>query len=149
MVSSVSTGFLPAEMRDRAFYRSAWNVRHMWEETGHSDSRVFIEPIVPNAFVLVGRSPNGAYKEHVVPRVLICEECHRMFERDSSDEALHSVARFIGKFLKVVLITQEEQRRLDYELGLKQRMPDGWTFETGSVFARLEAACIRPEWTTP
>ena len=114
----------------------------MWLETGRSDTRLFIEPIIPNSFVLAGTSKAGSYREHIVPRIILCEECHKKLEQDYSDGALLDMAIFIRKFLKVILITSTEQRTLDHELGLKTRMPDGWTFETGSPFARLDAAKI-------
>lgn len=55
-----------------------------------------------------------------------------------------TVARHIRRTLKMVRISRDEQKRLDARngLNLKQRMPDGWDFETGDVFARLKAAGI-------
>ena len=142
MVNATSEKFSKAEMLDRAFQRVAWNVKHMWEETGNSDTRLFIEPIISDQFVIVGQSKRGGMrKEHIVPRVVICDQCHRMFERDSSVE---DVAKFIRKFLKIILVSKDEQDILDKKvnLNLKQRMPDGWTFETGCEFERLKVAGI-------
>lgn len=119
----------------------------MWEETGTSDTRLFLEPIIPYSFVLVGRSKgnNATYNEHVVPHVILCRKCHDMLLLDNSDKSLENIAMFIKKFLKVVQITKDEQMRLDVDLGLKQKMPDGWTFDTGDVFARLDVAGINYE----
>ena len=39
-----------------------------------------MEPIIPNDFVYAGESLKGKeWKEHVVPRALICYECHKMW----------------------------------------------------------------------
>ena len=65
-----------------------------------------------------------------------------MLRLDSSEESLSNIALFIRRFLKIVKITKDEQVRLDVDLGLKQKMPDGWTFDTGDVFARLDVASI-------
>lgn len=144
MVNSVQKTFSNDELIERAFYRVAWNIRHMWEATGTSDTRLFLEPIIPSSFVLVGQSKGGnaTYNEHVVPRIILREQCHDMLRLDSSEESLSNIALFIRRFLKIVKITKDEQVRLDVDLGLKQKMPDGWTFDTGDVFARLDVAGI-------
>ncbi len=142
MVSTVSEKYSNEEMLQRTFYRIAWNVHHMWEETGHSDTRLFMEPIVHDKFVTVGQSiSGGTYKEHVVPRVMICTQCHLMFD---NGESISTVADFIRKFLKIVLISKDEQNRLDKKinLNLRQKMPNGWTFENGCEFERLKVAGI-------
>ena len=140
MVNAVSEKYTASELMDRACYRIAWNIHHMWSETGTSDTRLFMEPIIPESFVTVGKSRKGAdRKEHVVPRRVLCEECHKMFgEKASIDE----VAIVIKKYLKIVLISKAEQEHLDYELGLKQSMPPGWSFKNGNPFHRLEFANI-------
>lgn len=134
---------LEEESRKRAFYRVAWNVHHLWEEKGSSDTRLFLPPIISDKHVIAGRSLNGGnYKEHVVPRLMICEECHRRF---ASGHTVEEVAEFIEKFLKIVLITKQEQRYLDGkdQLNLKQTMPPDWSWEDGDVFARLNYAEIK------
>jgi hypothetical protein len=107
MVSTKSERYSTEEMMERAFQRLAWNVKHMCEETGCSDTRLFIEPIIPDQFVIVGQSRSGGtHKEHIVPRVVICEQCHRMFEQGESVDA---VARFIRKYLKIVLVSKRSK----------------------------------------
>ena len=59
MVNITSDRYNDDKMKERSFYRIAWNIHHMWEETGSSDSRLFMEPIVPDQFVVVGQSVNG------------------------------------------------------------------------------------------
>jgi hypothetical protein len=142
MVNVASEKYSYEEMLQRAFLRVSWNVHHMWQETGSSDTRLFLEPLIPNKFVIVGQSKKGGtYKEHVVPRILICTQCHSMFE---NGESIETVAEFIRKFLKIVLITKEEQELLDRgkNLNLRQEMPDGWTFQHGCEFERLKVAGI-------
>lgn len=115
-------------------------MRELWEEKGSSDTRLLDTIFIPDSYVEVGESVSGrGHREHVVPRMVICEQCHDMFHQGAS---LQEVADLIQRFLKIVHITKEEQHRLDVELGLKQRMPEGWTFTEGDVFARLKAAAI-------
>ncbi len=142
MVNSVSGRYSTEELLGRACYRIAWNIRHMWEETGSSDTRLFLEPMIPNKFVLVGRSPNGHYNEHVVPRVVLCRICHQMLSEDSSEDSLQRIAEVIKRHLKIVQITEEEQVRLDQHCHLKDSMPPDWHYETGDTFARLDVAGI-------
>lgn len=149
MVNSRSSRFTDEEMIERAFYRIAWNVKHMWEETGKSDTRLFNEPIIPDKFVIVGGTKNTReHKEHVVPRVTICKKCHEMFDNGHTVE---DVAKFIRKFLKIVFISKEEQKHLDKRVGLnlRQRMPEGWEFETGCPFERLTVGKIEYELYAP
>ncbi|MEL5848967.1 MAG: hypothetical protein U7M05_06320 [Candidatus Igneacidithiobacillus chanchocoensis] len=112
----------------------------MWEETGNSDTRLFLEPMIPNKFVLVWRSTGGHYNEHVVPRVLLCQICHEILAIDSSGKSLKRISEIIKKHLKVVQITKEEQQKLDREF--KVSMPPGWDYESGDTFARLKEVGI-------
>jgi hypothetical protein len=143
MVNETSPKFTREELIQRAFLRIARNVHDMWEETGNSDTRLFMEPLIPDSFVIVGQSKAGGdHKEHVVPRVVICKKCHEMF---ANGESIEAVAVFIRKFLKFVRISKAEQVKLDKKLdnlNLRQRMPDGWSFESGDVFQRLRLADI-------
>lgn len=143
MVNEVSERYCLDELKRRAFERIAWNIHHMWSETGRSDTRLFLEPLIPEKFVVVGRSIKGTdRKEHVVPRRVLCEECHRMFSEKASIE---EVAQVICKYLKIVLISKEEQEYLDHNLKLKQNMPTDWSFADGNPFRRLEDANIKYE----
>ncbi len=140
MVNAVSDKYSREQLIDRAFYRIAWNINHMWSETGSSDTRLLLEPLIPESFVVVGASKKGSERrEHVVPRVMLCEEAHNMFGHGSSVE---DVAQFLKKYLKIVLISKEEQENIDHTLGLKQSMPDGWSFADGDPFSRLHAGNV-------
>jgi hypothetical protein len=135
--------FTDDELIERAFHRAATVMFGMWEETGNSDTRLLLPPLIPDKFVIVGESFNGKeHREHVIPRNVICYKCHEMFEEGLS---IDDVASFIRKHLLIVFISREEQHRLDSgkELNLRQRMPDGWSFGCGNLYARFEAANIK------
>lgn len=130
------------ELKQRCFERVASVIKGMWEEKGSSDTRLFLPPLVPDEYVIVGQSIKGAgHKEHVVPRLVICDECHRMF---ADGRSVADVASLIRKYLKIVVITKEEQKLLDGagHHDMKQKMPDEWTFASGDVYARLRKAGI-------
>lgn len=133
------------ELWERASLRAAMHIRGLWEEKGNSDTRLLDALILPDVFTLVGRSrawsPPGR-REHVIPRVVVVNECHRMLERGEADDV---IAAFIRKHVQIVLISTEECARLDSrdQLGLRQTMPAGWSFGD-DVFARLVTAGI--EW---
>ncbi|KXU32319.1 hypothetical protein A0J57_11155 [Sphingobium sp. 22B] len=59
---------------------------------------------------------------------------------------MSAVAKLLERHLKIVMISKAERQRLDFELGLKVCMPEGWSFddENADPFARLSAAGI--EW---
>jgi len=134
--------FTREELKERAFKRAACVIREMWEERGSSDTRLLQEPLIPDDFVIVGESINGRHhKEHVVPRMLICDESHKMFAQGASVE---EVAKFIQRNLKIVLIAKTEQTLLDKSthLNLRQSMPDSSWLDGGDIYARLRVAGI-------
>jgi len=137
--------FSDAELLERASLRVTRFIRGMWEEKGDSDSRLLLHPWMPDRLTTMGRSRACAgkvYREHVVPRVLIVREAHRMFAEGHSDD---EVALYIRDHVKIVEITKEEADRLDRkaDFNLKKTMPEGWQ-AGGDVYARLAAAGI--EW---
>jgi hypothetical protein len=62
-----------------------------------------------------------------------------MLADGASDE---DVAAFIESHLRIVLVTREEADHLDRVLGLRTRMPAGWTVGD-DVMARFAAGGIR------
>lgn len=119
-------------------------MRGLWEEKGSSDTRLLESFFLPDAYTVVGRSHSvevGGRREHVIPRLVIVAECHRMLERGASDAEL---AAFLRDHVKIVLVSEDERRRLDSrdQLRLRQCMPDGWAF-ADDPFARLVAADIQ------
>jgi hypothetical protein len=137
------------ERRERASLRAAMHIRGLWEEKGSSDTRLLEGLFYPDEFAVVGRSlkyEGKGRREHVIPRRIVVNECHAMLECGESDIA---IARFIREHVKIVLISKEEQERLDsrHHFALRQIMPEGWAFGDGvDIFARLKHAGI--EWTS-
>jgi hypothetical protein len=134
------------QLRQRAFDRAAWVLKHYWEEQQDDEkkearvhTRLF-DPLVPYCHIEIGKSKNGGgHKEHLIPCVMLRDHAFKMYW-DNRSEA--DVAKMLSKFLRIANITSAEARHLDHVLGLKTKMPDGWDFETGSVMARLEVAGI-------
>ncbi|MEW9570165.1 hypothetical protein ABQJ54_00190 [Rhodanobacter sp. Si-c] len=136
------TSFTTAQLIERVFHRVAYVMHHMWQEDGCSDTRLLGEPLVPDKYVVVGESIRGSeYREHVIPRLVLCDECLAMFSRRESIEA---VAKFLQENLKIVRISRAERHMLDSssQLNLRQRMPDDWNFSSGDPFVRLKLANI-------
>ncbi|MEI6708499.1 MAG: hypothetical protein WCK96_15350 [Methylococcales bacterium] len=134
--------FSREELIERAFLRAATVMFGMWEERGSSDTRLLIPPLIPDEFVIIGESINGReHREHIIPRVVICNQCHKMF---SEGVDINTVARFIRNNLKIIYISKDEQHLLDNgkQLNLRQRMPTGWSFESGDIYVRLNTAKI-------
>lgn len=136
--------FTQEQLRQRCFERSAWVLRHFWEEQQHdTEARVhtrLFDPLVPRHHIYLGKSINGGgHIEHLVPCALLLDQAFAMYRKGNTEK---EVVEMLGRFLRIAHITPTEARRLDHELGLKTKMPDGWDFETGSVMARLEAGGI-------
>ncbi|MCF7977140.1 MAG: hypothetical protein K9L82_03840 [Chromatiaceae bacterium] len=96
-------------------------------------------------FVGIGQSVDvidgvDVHPEHVVPCAVMIDECRRLIEeKQLSDE---EIAKFLQKHWKIVKITKEQARYIDFQLGYKSKMPSGWKFETGETLARLTEANI-------
>jgi hypothetical protein len=61
------------------------------------------------------------------------------------DALIELVADLIRKHLKIIPISMDEKELLDQgkKLNLRQRMPNGWSFESGDTYARLHEANIK------
>lgn len=141
--------FTEDQLRKRAFYRVAWVLHSFWEEQndyvpkgGKADvhSRLF-DVLIHEPLIMIGKSTEGGgHKEHLVPCALIRNRAFDMYhEKKSIDE----VAEMIGRYLRIAHITPGQARHLDHELRLKDIMPPGWDFESGSVMHRLELGNIK------
>ncbi len=96
-------------------------------------------------FVGIGTSKEAADKgefhpEHVVPCAVMITEVKRLISEGilSDDE----IAKLLKKHWKIARITKDQAKYIDYKLGLKSSMPDGWSFEGGDTLARLKEANI-------
>lgn len=141
--------FTQEQLRQRSFERSAWVLRHFWEEQQHETKREarvhtrLFDRLVPHNHIFIGKSVNGSgHIEHLVPCALLRDRAFEMYWNGKTEK---EVSEMLGRFLRIAHITPAEARRLDHELGLKTKMPVGWDFVTGSVMARLEAGGIELE----
>jgi hypothetical protein len=131
--------FSQEDLKNRAVRRIAKVLYEHWEEGRDVHSRVF-ETLMPYAWILAGRSKNGGgWREHVVPCAYLGRQCIQMYE---SGHSVEIVEQMIHKYLRIVEITREERKHLDFVLGLKERMPSNWEFGTGDPFERLKLASI-------
>jgi hypothetical protein len=110
-------------------------------------SRIFSHILHPEEeFVAIGQSQDvidGAkpYPEHVVPCATLINKSFRLIKEGLPKE---EIANLITKHWKIVYISKDQADYLDTKKGLnlKYKMPDGWNFETGNTYARLELANI-------
>ena len=110
-------------------------------------SRIFSYMLHPEEeFVAAGQSQaviDGAnhHLEHVVPCAVLISEVNRLINKGMPKE---EIAELLTKHWKIVIISKEEAGHLDGKegLNLKTKMPEGWQFETGDTFRRLELAKI-------
>lgn len=133
--------YTDAEIKGRAVRRAAGVLFELWEENRGTHSRL-LEMLVPDSYITIGTSmKGGGWREHLVPLSVIRNKCHSIFEAaESIDQAIELAGKFIETHLKVAHITREERQRLDFELGLKEKMPENWA--PGDFLARLAAAGI-------
>ena len=128
------------EIEFRAFQRAAYVIQSCWEDGSGIHTRLF-DLLIPDRFIEKGESVKGrAHREHVVPCVLIVNECKSMFAHGRS---IDDVAKAIQDHLFIVRISKDEAKLLDVALQLKTTMPEGWVFGESSPFARIKSAGIQ------
>ena len=127
------------EDKARAFDRVAYVLHSYWKDgTGRAYTTRLFDTLIRHN-INCGRSLNGGgHREHVVPCGLLIKLSFVMFEQGRS---IPEVAQFLEAHLKIADITREEARRMDFDLGLKEKMPDGWKLGD-DVMARLVSAGI-------
>lgn len=109
-------------------------------------TRLFSHMLHPERdFVFAGKSTKVGtntpiHPEHVVPCAILVTECQRLIKEGRYSDP--EIARLLQKHWRVATITKDEQKHLDFDLKLKSKMPDGWTFENGDTFARFTVAKI-------
>lgn len=102
------------------------------------DTRYFDHPFINDVFVLKGRSKKGGgYREHVVPRVFLRDQCLDLYEQGKS---IDDVARILMNNLRIVEITPDEADLLNARY--KTSMPDGWMLGESDPLARLREVGI-------
>jgi hypothetical protein len=119
---------------------------HIEEERGGIHSRLFSHILHPEReFVCVGKSAEvlagaAVHPEHLVPCIVLIREVRKLLlKKRLADE---EIAKLLQKHWKIALISKEQAKYIDFELGYRSTMPDGWCFETGDTFERLTAARI-------
>lgn len=80
------------------------------------------------------------HPEHAVPCATLINECFRLIKENILQE--EEIASLLKKHWKIVIITKDESKTLDFKLRLKSKMPTGWSFETGDTFERFKLANI-------
>ncbi len=111
-------------------------------------SRIFSHFLHPETyFVFAGNSQSvldgdRPHLEHVVPCVILYKEVCRLLKLKNDKDL---IAQYLAKHWKVAFISKDEAKKLDSknQLNLKKTMPEGWDFETGDTFARLNLAGIK------
>jgi hypothetical protein len=84
---------------------------------------------------------NGTeYGEHIVPRIVMRNECLKMYAGSASVEAVRDA---IVAHLGIVWISRTEAHHLDHVLRWKTTMPQGWRFGIDDPMARIAGAGIR------
>lgn len=89
---------------------------------------------------LEAKSGELQHPEHVVPCSVLIKESFRLIKENNCSD--NEIAKLLQKHWKIATISKSEARRLDLELRLKSKMPEGWRFEDGDTFARLKKAGI-------
>lgn len=132
--------FTLEQVKERRMLRLAQIIRDHWEEKNGMDTRFFEVPMIHDSYVMKGQSvKGGGYREHVVPRVLLRDECMKMYDSGATVEI---VQLMLNRYLWIVDITKEEASHLDNNHGLKTKIPDGWIFGKSDPLARLKFAGI-------
>ena len=78
--------------------------------------------------------------EHIIPLKMVFDRWLELIDAGYSPEKQRS---FLERHLIVVWITIAEQQRIDRELGLRTKMPEGWGWGD-DTHARLRVAGIKP-----
>jgi len=137
--------------KEEIVYRTCLTVvrhirNHVEEERGGVHTRLFSHILHPEEeFVYIGQSPevvsaSNIHPEHVVPCVVLIEETRRLIKEGKLGD--EEIAKLLQKHWKIAFITKDQAKLVDYDLGYKSKMPDGWCFETGDSLARLNEANI-------
>ena len=134
----------PYNQKERAYLRAVRYMRRIPTEEVWAHSHLF-DRFIADHFVPIGIGKlGGKYREHVVPCVYLRDEALKRIARGDSDE---QVTEMLHRYLVIVKITRQEQKRLDRSkkaggLGLKNSMPDHWGWGSGCIFQRLHDAAI-------
>lgn len=134
--------FTQPEMKARAMMRIARVLIDHAEEGRFPHSR-FFETLMPDAWIISGKSVNGGgWREHVVPCAYLARECISAADKGATAE---EIAALLDKYLRIVHITPAERCIVDFKLGYRSIMPPGWVFGVDDALQRLVDANITLE----
>ena len=89
-------------------------------------------------------SDNALVFEHVIPAKVYLPELikeYKEYKENNKEFDLTAFRHFRNK-VSVCIVTKQEDNRLN-ESGFREKMPDGWNWQTGNPFARYEAVEIK------
>ena len=106
--------------------------------------------LVPDDLTVVGHTQASRQvgvrrrREHVVPRLALCNRAFDMFTEKSTIE---DVAEFLQQFLKIIYVSSEEASLIDHHsLSQKAGMPTpDWWHHPDQLYVRFERANIHFE----
>jgi hypothetical protein len=114
--------FSPDELKQRAFERTAWVLKHFYDEQAEEferkaslHSRVF-DTLIYDEYICIGKSEalakqgGNGHREHVVPCAYIRDCAFKMYQQECT---VNDVARMIGRLLIIAFVTQEEADLID------------------------------------
>lgn len=131
--------FTPEQIKQRRVRRLAEIILDHFEEGSGMDTRYFDHPFVHDVHVLSGQSTEGGeYREHVVPRVYLRDQCMEMYKNGVTVESVTEV--LLGN-LRIVKITPEQAARLNKQL--RDTMPSGWILGKSDPLERLHSVGIQ------
>ena len=151
-----SNSLFPDERRyARALIRSArvicelWEEttecgRHPWETKAQAHSRI-LEWLVDDRYIVMNEGL-GLQREHLVPLARLRQEGYKICERNTKvfgsavwmEPSIREFATLLAKHLRIIRLSREDRARIDKRF--KMDMPENWSVEDGSRFARLEEA---------
>ena len=139
----------------REFVRASRVLYALWQDWKANEGQAWchtgiFDLLVPDDLTVAGYTQASRQegvrrrREHVVPRLALCNRAFDMFSENST---IDEVAELLQQFLKIVYVSSEEASKIDHhELGQKAGMPiPSWWLSTDNLFARLEKAEIQFE----
>ena len=106
------------------------------------ESRKWMSADSMDKIITIGKSEKwsvtNSRKEHIVPCKLIHERLIELARENQIEEMID----VISKYLKIVLVSQDESAYIDFGLQLKTKMPSGWKWGDDRM-ARLKVGKVR------
>ncbi|MBI3713745.1 MAG: hypothetical protein HY253_12405 [Burkholderiales bacterium] len=131
--------FNKTQIKQRRLRRLAQIIFDHWIERSGMDTRYFDHPFIHDEHVVNGRTQSGGtYREHVVPRVYLRDQCFLLLDSGAS---IKEIARILEANLRIVCISKEEADRLNRVY--KTTMPEGWIIGVDDPLERFHKVEIK------